>query len=108
MAEKETKPPEETPAPVPAAAGIPLKMVIIIVAGTLVLGLGGAFALFKFMAGGHGGDDQKAEATAAKAARRCGSMQIRITTTGRTTHRMASGFTSTPIAPERKPSGASL
>ena len=68
MAEKDTKPPEETPAPVPAAAGIPLKIVIIIVAGTLVLGLGGAFALFKFMARGHGGDDQKAEATAAKAA----------------------------------------
>ena len=45
MAEKETKPPEETPAPAPAAAGIPLKMVIIIVAGTLVLSLGGAFAL---------------------------------------------------------------
>jgi len=68
MAEKDTKPPEETPAPVPAAAGIPLKIVIIIVAGTLVLGLGGAFAFFKFMARGHGGDDQKAEATATKAA----------------------------------------
>lgn len=68
MAAKESKSPEETPAPAPAAAGVPMKMVIIIVAGTLVLGLGGAFALFKFMAGGHGGDDQKAEAPAAKAA----------------------------------------
>jgi flagellar FliL protein len=65
MAEAESTPP---PAPVPVAAGISLKMVIIIVAGTLVLGLGGAFALFKLMAGGHGGDDQKAETTAAKAA----------------------------------------
>lgn len=62
MAETESAP----PAPAPVAAGIPLKMVIIIVAGTLVLGLGGAFALFKLMAGGHGGDDQKAEATVAK------------------------------------------
>lgn len=59
---------ESTPPPAPVAAGIPLKMVIIIVAGTLVLGLGGAFALFKLLAGGHGGDDQKTEATVAKAA----------------------------------------
>lgn len=59
---------ESTPPPAPVAAGIPMKMVIIIVAGTLVLGLGGAFALFKLMARGHGGDDQKAEATVAKAA----------------------------------------
>ena len=63
MAETESAPP-----PVPVTAGIPLKMVIIIVAGALVLGLGGAFALFKFTAGGHGGDDQKAEATVAKTA----------------------------------------
>ena len=62
MSEAESKP------PAPVAEGIPLKMVIIIVAGTLVLGLGGAFALLKFTAGGHGGDDQKAEATVAKAA----------------------------------------
>ena len=65
MAETESTPPQ---APAPVAAGIPMKMVIIIVAGTLVLGLGGAFALFKLMAGGHGGEDQKAEATVAKAA----------------------------------------
>ena len=63
MAETETAPP-----PAPVASGIPLKMVIIIVAGTLVLGLGGAFAIFKLMAGEHKGEDQKAEATVAKAA----------------------------------------
>ncbi|MEK7761644.1 MAG: flagellar basal body-associated FliL family protein [Nitrospirota bacterium] len=70
MAAKESKPPEAEAAtdPAPPPAGIPLKLVIIIVAGTLILGLGGAFAFFKFMAGGHGGDDQKAEATTAKAA----------------------------------------
>ena len=62
MAETETAPP-----PVPVASGIPLKMVIIIVAGTLVLGLGGAFAFFKLMAGGQGKDDPKTEATVAKA-----------------------------------------
>jgi flagellar protein FliL len=63
MAEPESAP----PAPVPVAAGIPMKMVIIMVAGTLVLALGGAFALFKLMAGGHEGGEQKAEASAAKA-----------------------------------------
>ena len=63
MAEPESAP----PAPVTIAAGIPMKMVIIMVAGTLVLALGGAFALFKFMAGGHEGGEQKAEASAAKA-----------------------------------------
>jgi flagellar FliL protein len=67
MAETESAPPP-VPVSAPASAGIPLKMVIIIVAGTLVIGLGGAFALFKLMAGGHGGDEQKAEATTAKAA----------------------------------------
>jgi len=64
MAEPESAPP---PAPKPVAAGIPVKMVIIIV-GTLALGLGGAFVIFKFMAGEHGGEGQKAEATVAKAA----------------------------------------
>ena len=63
MAETETAPP-----PVPVAAGIPIKMVIVIVAGTLVLGLGGAFAFFKFMGGGQEKSDQKAEATSAKVA----------------------------------------
>jgi flagellar FliL protein len=66
MAETESTPPSP-PAPAPVAAGIPLKMVIIIVAGTLVLGLGGAFVFFKFMDGVHGGDEPKAEATTAKA-----------------------------------------
>ena len=64
MAEPENAP----PAPVPVAVGISMKMVIIIVAGTLVLGMGGAFALFKLMAGGHSGDDHKAEEPVAKAA----------------------------------------
>ena len=58
--------PESAP-PAPVAAGISLKMVIIIVAGTLVLALGGSFALFKLMAGGHEEGKQKAEAPAAKA-----------------------------------------
>ena len=64
MAEPENKPPE----PAPVAVGMSMKMVIIIVAGTLVLGMGGAFALFKLMAGGHSGDDHKAEEPVAKAA----------------------------------------
>jgi flagellar FliL protein len=42
---------EKAPA---APAGIPMKMVIIIVAGVLVLGLGGAFAMFKMMGGPSG------------------------------------------------------
>lgn len=62
MADEEGKP------VVPVAVAIPIKMVIIIVAGTLVLALGGAFALFKFTVGGPEGDDRKAEATVAKAA----------------------------------------
>ena len=64
MPEVESKPPE----PAPVAAGISMKMVIIIVAGTLVLGMGGAFALFKLMAGGHSGDDRKVEEPVTKAA----------------------------------------
>ncbi|MGH7180993.1 MAG: flagellar basal body-associated FliL family protein [Nitrospiraceae bacterium] len=63
MAETESAPP---PAPKPVAAGIPVKMVIIIVAGTLALGLAGAFVIFKLMPGEHGGEAQKAEATVAK------------------------------------------
>ena len=42
---------EKAPA---APAGIPMKMVIIIVAGVLVLALGGAFAMFKMMGGPSG------------------------------------------------------
>jgi flagellar FliL protein len=54
------------PAPVPVAVGISLKMVIIIVAGTLMLGIGGAFAVFKLMAGGHGGEESKTESPISK------------------------------------------
>jgi flagellar FliL protein len=64
MAETESKPPE----PAPVTVGISLKMVIIIVAGTLVLGIGGAFGLFKLMAGRQGAEDRKSETTVAKAA----------------------------------------
>lgn len=35
----------------PAPVGMPLKMVLILVGGTLVVALGGAFAMFKMMAG---------------------------------------------------------
>ena len=62
MAEPETAPP---PAPKSVAAGIPVKMVIIIVAGTLALGIGGAFVMFKLVGGESGGEGQKAEATVA-------------------------------------------
>ena len=55
---------EKAPA---APAGIPMKMVIIIVAGVLVLGLGGAFAMVKMMgappvekAQGEGGSEKPA------------------------------------------------
>ncbi|MCS6287596.1 MAG: flagellar basal body-associated FliL family protein [Nitrospira sp.] len=55
---------EKAPA---APAGIPMKMVIIIVAGVLILGLGGAFAMFKMMSssgekahGDSGGEKQAA------------------------------------------------
>jgi len=65
MAEKESAP-QPAPAPAPVAAGISLKIVIIIVAGTLVLGLGGAFAVFKLTAREQGGEGQKGEATVAK------------------------------------------
>ena len=65
MAEPESAPP---PAPKSVAAGISVKMVIIIVAGTLALGIGAAFVMFKFMGGESGGEGQKAEATVAKAA----------------------------------------
>jgi flagellar FliL protein len=49
---------------VPVASGVPLKLVIMIVVGTLVLGLGGAFVLFR-MTGSHTGTEgSKAEAAA--------------------------------------------
>lgn len=59
---------EATEEKAPAApAGIPMKMVIIIVAGVLVLALGGAFAMFKMM-GGSPADKAQAEGGAEKAA----------------------------------------
>jgi flagellar FliL protein len=57
---------EAEKAPVSGATGMSMKMVIIIGAVALLLGLGGAFAVFKFMAGGHGGEEAKTEAGAAK------------------------------------------
>ena len=58
---------EDSKAPVVVSAGIPMKMVIIIVVGTLLLGIGAAFAIFKLTAGGHGEEESKTEASAAKA-----------------------------------------
>lgn len=46
--------------------GMPMKMVLILVGGTLVVALGGAFAMFKMMAGSS--DKSAAEATAEKPA----------------------------------------
>jgi flagellar FliL protein len=47
-------------------AGVPMKMVIILLAGMLVLGLGGAFVMFKMMSGGHAGEDAKSETASDK------------------------------------------
>lgn len=58
---------EDGKAPVSGATGIPMKMVIIIVVATLLLGIGAAFAIFKLTAGGHGGEEAKTEANAPKA-----------------------------------------
>ncbi len=55
---------EKAPA---APVGIPMKMVIILIAGTLVLGLGGAFAMFKMMSGSSG-EKPAAEGAAEKPA----------------------------------------
>ncbi len=51
-----------------APTGIPMKMVIILVAGTLVLGLGGAFAMFKMMSGPSGEKPAVSEDAAEKPA----------------------------------------
>jgi len=54
---------------VPAApTGIPMKMVLVLVAGTLVLGLGGAFAMFKMMSGSAGDKPAASEEVAEKPA----------------------------------------
>lgn len=55
---------EKAPA---APSGMPMKMVIIIVAGVLVLALGGAFAMVKMM-GGSSGEKAQAEGVAEKPA----------------------------------------
>lgn len=57
---------EDGKAPIAVVTGIPMKMVIMIVAGTLLLGIGAAFAIFKFTAGGHGGEAAKVEGDAPK------------------------------------------
>lgn len=51
-----------------APTGIPMKMVLILVAGTLVLGLGGAFAMFKMMSGPSGEKPAVSEDAAEKPA----------------------------------------
>ncbi|WHZ21673.1 MAG: Flagellar basal body-associated protein FliL [Nitrospira sp.] len=51
-----------------APTGIPMKTVLILVAGTLVLGLGGAFAMFKMMSGSSGEKPAVAEDAAEKSA----------------------------------------
>ena len=50
----------------PAPVGMPMKMVLILVGGTLVVALGGAFAMFKMMAGPS--DKPAAEGAAEKSA----------------------------------------
>ena len=65
---------EKAPA---APAGIPMKMVIIIVAGVLVLALGGGFAVFKMMSGppgekAHGEGDEAKPATHGEATEKGG------------------------------------
>lgn len=55
----------EKAAPVPSV--MPMKMVMIIAAGALLIGLGGAVGVMKFMGGGHK-EEEKVEATAAAAA----------------------------------------
>ena len=54
--------------PVPAVSGVPLKLVIIIGVVTLLIGLGGAFALFRMTAGQKAAEDGKVEAVSAKGA----------------------------------------
>ncbi len=53
---------------VPVAAGIPLKLVIIIVAATMIVGVGGAFLLLKMTSGRNATEESKPETTAAKTA----------------------------------------
>lgn len=55
---------EKAPATVPS--GIPMKMVIIMLAATLILGLGGAFVMFKMMAPAHAPEEGKNDAASDK------------------------------------------
>ena len=57
---------EDGKAPIAVSAGISLKMVIIIIVATLLLGIGAAFAIFKMTSGGHGSDETKTEASEPK------------------------------------------
>ncbi|MGH7256831.1 MAG: flagellar basal body-associated FliL family protein [Nitrospiraceae bacterium] len=53
---------------VPVAAGIPLKLVIIIVAATMIVGVGGAFLLLKMTSSRNATEESKPETTSAKTA----------------------------------------
>jgi flagellar FliL protein len=53
---------------VPVVSGVPLKLVILIAAGTLLIGLGAAFVLFRMSAGHGTAADGKAEAAASASA----------------------------------------
>ncbi len=53
---------------VPVASGIPLKLVIIIVAAAMLIALGGAFALFRMTAGSKAVEESKAEVSSDKTA----------------------------------------
>ena len=53
---------------VPVATGIPLKVVIIIVAAAMLVGLGGAYALLRMTAGSKAVEDAKTEVAAEKPA----------------------------------------
>jgi flagellar FliL protein len=53
---------------VPVASGIPLKVVIMIVAAAMLIGLGGAYVLFRMTAGSKAVEDTKAEVAADKSA----------------------------------------
>jgi flagellar FliL protein len=46
---------------VPVVTGVPLKLVIMIVVGTLLIGLGGAFVFFRMTGGSKGADEGRAQ-----------------------------------------------
>jgi flagellar FliL protein len=57
---------DETKPVVPITPGIPIKLVLLIVVGTLVLGAGGTLGLMKLTSGGHSSETHKEEAPTAK------------------------------------------